>query len=151
MEDSNKLLGLVGLAKKAGKLTVGEENTVTTALAHRVRLVLLADDASAHTAQKVQTAADTGNAFCIPLDLSKADLGGAAGRTECAVVAFTDIGLAAAAARQIARQNPERWGDAAEQLTRKAAKTLRRRREKKAEQKKRTARRTKPRTPLSGG
>lgn len=139
----HEVLGLLGLAKKAGKAALGEEETLSAALDHKARLILLACDASEHTTAKVERAAGTGSGFCFQTGLSKAELGGAVGKGSCAAVTFTDVGLAASAARKLARLDPERWGEAAETLSRKAAKTVRRRREKHARQK-RTAKSAKP-------
>ena len=40
----NGLIGLLGLARKAGKAEVGEESVSIAAKAHKARLILLASD-----------------------------------------------------------------------------------------------------------
>ena len=97
MDKDNGLLGLLGLARKAGKLALGEEDAAAAALGHKTKLLLVASDAAAGTAQRASRAAEAGNAQCFSVALTKAELGGAVGRASCAVLAFTDTGLAAAA------------------------------------------------------
>ncbi len=126
----DELLGLLGLCKKAGKLLLGEEETAAAALAHKARLILIAADASANTAEKTRRCAQAGNAPCFQVDLTKARMGSAAGAAPCAVACITDVGLAAAALKKLAAADPDRYGETAERLTHKAAKTVRRRREK---------------------
>lgn len=126
----NELLGLLGLCKKAGKLLLGEDESANAALAHKARLILIAADTAGNTAAKARRAADEGNAPCFQVDLTKAQLGQAAGRAQCAVLAITDVGFAAAAMKKLSAADPQRYGEASERLEHKAAKTARRRREK---------------------
>lgn len=126
----DELLGLLGLCRKAGKLVLGEDDSAEAALAHKARLTLIAADAAEGTARKAARAAEEGNCPCFRVDLDKARLGGAVGRAQCAVLAITDVGLAAAAVKKLAAACPERFGETSEQLERKAHKTARRRREK---------------------
>lgn len=129
------LSGLLGLAKKAGKLALGEEEATAAALAHKTKLVLLAGDAADGTAKRVRRASEEGNALCFQLPLTKEQLGGGLGRWTCAALAVTDTGFAAAMLKKLAQADPETYGDAAQALTHKAEKTVRRRREKQERQK----------------
>lgn len=132
--DSGQALGLLGLARKAGKLALGEEEAAAAALGHKAKLILLAADAAENTAQRVRRAAETGNAPCVRTGFTKAQMGAAVGRASCAAAAFTDVGMAAAAAKRLAGGDPEVWDETAQRLEAKAAKTLRRRREKRSRQ-----------------
>lgn len=125
-----ELLGLLGLCKKAGKLLLGEDEAANAALAHKARLILIADDAAGNTVSKTRRAAEAGNAPCFQVDLTKARLGGAVGRAQCAVLALTDVGFAAAAMKKLSAMDPQRYGEISEKLEHKAAKTVRRRKEK---------------------
>lgn len=131
----NALLGLLGLAKKAGKLALGEEEAASAALAHKTKLLLVASDAAEDTAKRSQRAAEATNALCFQVPLTKTELGGAAGRATCAALAVTDTGFAASLLKKLAQTDPAAYGEAAEKLTHKAEKTVRRRREKRARQK----------------
>jgi len=124
------LAGLLGLSRRAGKVELGEENVLSAASAHKARLVLVAADASEKTAVRVERAAESGNALCFRLDATKAELGGTVGLASCAAVALTDVGLAASALEKLSQADPDRYGEASQALSHKAAKTVRRRREK---------------------
>lgn len=124
------LSGLLGLARRAGKAELGEESILSATLAHKARLILIAADAAENTAQRLERSAETGNAVCFRVDLTKAELGGCFGRASCAAVAITDVGLAAAAVEKLSQTDPQRYGKASEKLKSKAVKTVRRRREK---------------------
>lgn len=125
----NGLIGLIGLARKAGKAEVGEESVSIAAKAHKARLILLAADAGEHTRRHGEGLGEQGNCPVLPLPLTKAELGGALGRGSCAILAFTDVGMAAAAAKKLAAIDPDLYSPAAQRLDYKAEKTLRRRRQ----------------------
>lgn len=127
MDDS--LLGLVGLAKKAGKLEVGDEPVSIAARGRKARLILMAADAAEGALRKGESLS-TGSCPALTVPFTKAQLGGAVGRSSCALLALTDVGLAAAACKKLAAQDPDRYGKIAAKLDHKAQKTLRRRKEK---------------------
>lgn len=89
-------LGLLGLARRAGKLEVGEAPVGAACRSRKARLVLLAADAAQNTADKARRLAAISNARCMRLPVSKEELGGALGRKVCAVAALTDEGFAKA-------------------------------------------------------
>ena len=130
MRMDNGLAGLIGLARKAGKVEVGEEPVSIAARTHKARLILFAADAAGNTRRRGESLAQTGNCPALTLPLTKTELGGAVGRESCAVLALTDVGLAAALTKKLTALDSETYGDAAEHLERKAQKALRRRREK---------------------
>ncbi|MCI9264476.1 MAG: 50S ribosomal protein L7 [Oscillospiraceae bacterium] len=120
----NGLTGLLGIARKAGKLEVGEESVSSAAKAHKARALLLASDAGERTRRHAESLV-TGNCPLLPAPLTKAELGGAVGRGSCAILALTDAGLANAAAQKLEGVDPQ----IRQHLEYKAEKTLRRRRE----------------------
>jgi len=89
-------LGLLGLARKAGKLELGEDPVGAACRGRKARLVLLAADAAENTADKARRLAQTSNARCVRTPLTKEELGSALGRKVCAVAALTDEGFARA-------------------------------------------------------
>lgn len=135
-------LSLLGLARKAGRLEAGDEPVSVAARSHRARLILMACDAGENILRK-GAALSTGNCPALTVPFSKAQMGNAVGRSDCALLAFTDVGLASALANALARADLERYGEAAAQLNRKAAKILRRR-EKRADRKRRETAGRKP-------
>ncbi len=124
------ILSLVGLAKKAGKLAVGEEPVSDATHAHKARLVLCAGDASENTLRRASGWAAAGNAPFVRLPCSKEELGRAVGCAACAMAALTDAGLASSLAEKLAARDEAAWGALAGELKGKAEKLLRRRREK---------------------
>lgn len=125
----NKVLGLLGLAKKAGKLEVGEEPTGAAARAKDARLLLIASDAADNSYRRLKHFADAGACLYAVIPCTKDELGGALGRTSCAMVAVTDIGFATAIAEKLAEDDPERYGEITEKLRVKAQRAAERRKE----------------------
>ena len=107
----------------------------------------MAKDAAGNTRQKAERLGQQGNAPVLELPLTKEELGGAMGRGACAVLALTDMGLAAAVVQKLSLSDPSRYGDVAEALGRKAAKQDRRRREQRSKEKARQALGRKPWAP----
>lgn len=128
--DSKRVLSLLGLALRGGNLAVGEESVETAVQTHSVRLILLAQDAAERTCRQAERMAERGNCLLTTLPVSKAELGGAFGRSSAAMAALTDIGLAAAVGRRLAELDPVRYGPLSDRLDLKA----RRAAERKAEQ-----------------
>ncbi len=145
----NGLIGLLGLAQKAGKLQTGEESVSTAAKGHKARLLLLSSDAGERTRRHAGQLSQEGNCPLLPVPLTRMELGGAVGRGECVLLAFTDVGLAAAAAKRLAQTDPEGCREVLERLEYKAEKTLRRRRETQARKKAVQAGQRKPWAPPS--
>ncbi|MEA4965098.1 MAG: ribosomal L7Ae/L30e/S12e/Gadd45 family protein [Oscillospiraceae bacterium] len=103
----NKALGLLSLARKGRKLEAGEEPVGMACRAQRARLVLLAGDASEHTVRRVQSYVSGTNQPWLQLSCSKAELGAAIGRSDCAMAALTDVRLALAFVNALGE--PERY------------------------------------------
>lgn len=125
----DKLLNLIGLAKKAGKLEVGEEPVGAAARAKHARLLLLACDAADNTRRRALHFGETGACICLEILETKEDLGRALGRTSCAMLAVTDIGFAEAIAKKLAEEDEAHYGEAAKRLAIKAQRAAERRRE----------------------
>lgn len=125
----NKVLGLLGLAKKAGQLEVGEEPTGAAARAKDARLLLIASDAADNSYRRLKHFADAGACLYAKLPCTKDELGSALGRTSCAMVAVTDVGFAEAVAKKLAEDNAEAYSEIAEKLQVKAQRAAERRKE----------------------
>lgn len=98
------LLGLMGLARRAGKLAVGEALTSELVQAGRARAVFLCEDAGDATKRKVMRHDMRVPVFVLPC--SKQALGNAVGFADCAVCAMQDMGMAAAAAQKLSETSP---------------------------------------------
>lgn len=126
----DKVLGLLGLAHRAGAIEIGEEPTAAAVRAKAARLLVLASDAADNSIRRVQHFARVGNCPLLCLPCTKEELGGALGRTSCAMAAITDIGFAKTVAERLAERDGELYGETAEMLKVKAARFAQRKREK---------------------
>lgn len=123
-------LGMLGLARRAGKLAYGDELVRQLCADHKARCVLVASDAGESTAKKAALYAARANVPFVSLPHGKDELGAAIGKAGCAVCAVSDIGLAAAAIGKLAAQHPE-YAEVAAQLGEKNARIQSRRGKKK--------------------
>lgn len=123
------ILSMLGLAKKAGRLEIGEEPVGAAARARDARLILLASDAADNTVRRASHFADAGACLCAKIPADKDALGRAVGRTSCAMLALTDIGFAEAVAKKLAAVDEERYGEVAQRLSVKAARAAERKKE----------------------
>ena len=130
MEQYKNILSLLGLALRGGNLVVGEEPVEAVARARDARVLLLASDAADNTRRRTAHFAQAGQCLWLTLPFTKAELGQAVGRSAVAIVAVTDVGLAAAVVHRLADLDPARYADAAERLDLKAKRAA----ERKAEQ-----------------
>ena len=129
-------LHLLGIARKAGRVEVGEEPAGAACRARQAKLLLVAADAAENSVRRAAHFAEAGKTPWLKAPWGKGELGGAVGRSACAMLALTDAGLAAALAEKLARTDPETYGGAAETLTEKAARVLQRQKEQRAHEKK---------------
>ena len=125
-----KILSMIGLAHKAGRVEIGEEPVGSAARAKKARIILVAGDAAASSVRRAMGFANTGSCLCLVIPASKEELGRALGRTSCAMAAITDMGFADAVAKKLAALDPQRFGSAAERMAVKAQRA----RERKLEQ-----------------
>ncbi len=126
MNEMDGVLSLLGLAKKAGRLEVGEEPVGTAARTHGARLILLASDAADNSVRRAGHYADAGACLLARLPASKDELGRAVGRASCAMLALTDVGFAEAVAKKLAAFDGAKYGALAEKLSVKAARAAER-------------------------
>ncbi|MBQ7064766.1 MAG: ribosomal L7Ae/L30e/S12e/Gadd45 family protein [Firmicutes bacterium] len=95
MADEKKVLGLLGLCGKAGRVASGEFQCEEAIRSRHAHLVLLASDVSVNTGKKFTDKCHFYRIPCFRLSCSKAELGHCIGREERACAAVTDPGLAA--------------------------------------------------------
>ena len=132
---NDPILHLLGLARKAGKLEVGEEPVGAVCRARHARLVLLAADAAPNTRRRCAHFGQAGNVLWLELPFTKEELGFQLGRGPCAMLALTDPGFASSIAEKLAARDPERYGPAAQQLRVKADRALQRQQERRRHEK----------------
>ena len=132
---NDPILHLLGLAKKAGRLEVGEEPVGAACRAKQAKLLLLASDAASNTFRRAAHFAQAGSVLWLEAPYTKSELGLALGRGPCAMLALTDVGFASSIVQKLSARDPEKYGPAAQQLKAKADKTLQRQREKRQHEK----------------
>ena len=129
----DKALNYMALARKAGRIELGEEPVGSAARAQHARLVVVAQDASDHTWRRAKSfVAGTGQQ-CIKVPFSKDLLGQAVGRTSLAIGAFTDPALALAFVKALPQ--PARYQEELESLTERTKRMQKRQAEEKAHKK----------------
>ena len=92
----DEMLRFLGLMRRAGKLSVGEEGTGQAARAGKAKLILLASDASDNARDRAEGFARRGGAALVRLRADKATLASALGVAGVAMAAVCDAGFARA-------------------------------------------------------
>lgn len=119
MEQADRALGLLSIARKGGNIQLGEEAVGAACRENHARLILLASDAADNTARRAQNFA-AGKAGVIRIPYTRETLGCAVGRAMCAVAALTDVQLARAFVQALGRpeQNAPLLADLDERVRR---------------------------------
>lgn len=132
---NDPILHMLGMARKAGRLELGEEPVGALCRARHARLLLLAVDAAPNTRRRAAHFGEAGNVLWLETPYTKEELGFLFGRGSCAMLALTDAGMAASIVEKLAARDPFRYGPAAQQLRTKADRMLQRQREKRQHEK----------------
>ena len=127
MED--KVLGLLGLMRRAGAIELGEDNSAETVKAGRAKLLILSSDVSDSARRKAEGFSHGRSVQTVPLHYTREELGTALGVRSCAMAALTDMGFSNALMKQLAQQQPEEYGSVFDQTRKRLEKTQRRRKE----------------------
>ena len=99
----DKLLNLIGLAQKAGRLAVGEEPTGAGGRRATRGSFWSPPTPRKNSVRRVRHFADAGQCLWCRIGADKDALGRAVGRSSCAMLAVTDIGFAEAIAKKARR------------------------------------------------
>ena len=129
----HKALNYMALARKAGRIELGEEPVGAAARAQHARLVVVANDASDHTWRRAKSYVAGTNQQCIKVPFSKDELGISIGRSSLAIAAFTDPALALAFVKAL-DQN-DQYRDILENLDKRTKRVQQRQAEERAHQK----------------
>lgn len=90
---NDKILSLLGLCRRAGKLTIGNDAVIENILSGDAKLVLMAKDISKNTLKGVLSALRQNEIKYYTINRSKDELGSAVGKY-CAVLSVNDKGFA---------------------------------------------------------
>ena len=97
-------LTFLGLARRANRLSAGEDAVDAALTAGTVRLLVLACDAGEHTVRRAEHRSQ-GRLPIAYLTADKAALGQVLGWKSCSVAAMTDLGMALSFAKALAAQD----------------------------------------------
>ena len=128
----DKALNYLSLARKAGRIELGEEPVGAVARANKARLILVASDAGDHTWRRAKSFTAGTEQICMKVPFTKDQLGEAIGRTALAMAAFTDPAMALAFVKALG--DPEKHKEALESLDKRAKRIRQRQQEEKNHQ-----------------
>lgn len=103
----DNVLMFLGLMERAKAIAVGADSACGAAREGRARLLAYAADAADNTAAGLETARGEGRTPLVPLPYTKAELGKALGKGDCAAFAVTDTGMAKALCEKLGLNDPE--------------------------------------------
>lgn len=126
----DKTMSYLAIARKGGRVELGEEPVGDCARALHAHLVIVASDASDHTWRRAKSYVAGTEQQCLRLPQTKDEMGLAVGRSELAIAAITDPALALAMVQSL--DAPEKHKAVLEALQQKTEKLRQREREAKA-------------------
>ena len=129
----DKALHYLSLARKAGRIELGEEPVGAAARAKKARLIVVASDAGDHSWRRAKSFVAGTDQLCMKVPFTKDQLGQASGRTSLAMAAFTDPALALAFVKAL--DDPQTHRQALEALDQRAQRIRQRQKEAKAHEK----------------
>jgi ribosomal protein L7Ae-like RNA K-turn-binding protein len=92
----DKALNLIGLMRKANKISVTEQKCREDIRFGRSKLVLIASDCSEKAGEKIRSLAESYNIRCAEVCYTKSEMASAAGTGLCSVISINDNGFAEA-------------------------------------------------------
>ncbi len=102
---NNSYLGLLGLARRAGKLGNGDEAVKGACSRNLAKLLLVASDASDRTKATFKSIAESFELPCITVSETREEIGNALGKRPSAIVAVCDTGFSAAIAKKLSAES----------------------------------------------
>lgn len=128
----DRALNYLSLARKAGRVELGEEPVGAAARAGKAWLVIVAEDAGDHTWRRGKSFVAGTRQQCARVPYTKDQLGQAIGRTSLAMAAFTDAAMALGFLKAV--EQPDAYAEAMENLADRRARVRQRQTEEKAHQ-----------------
>ncbi len=129
-----EILSTLRIARKAGRLELGDEQVGAACRASTAKLVLVANDAAENTFSRATHFSGFAKRHCVTVPHTKAEIGKALGTKPVAMIAVCDTGFARVIAERLAQDNPQRFADAVEDTTRLDESARRRAADKKNEE-----------------
>lgn len=122
----DKVLNYLSLARKAGCLETGEEDTGAAVRNGKCKVLLLASDASENARARARGFLHGKNVPAIKLPYTKEQLSTATGKNGCSMAAITDVGFASSFAQALDETFAGRYADTAAELARRNVKARQR-------------------------
>ena len=129
----DKALNYMALARKAGRIELGEEPVGGAARGGKAYLIAVAMDAGDHTWRRAKSFVAGTKQVAVKIPFSKDDMGMAIGRTSLAIAAFTDPAMALAFLKTLPQQ--EKYSEELEALESRTQRVRQRQQEAKAHEK----------------
>ena len=126
----DKALNYLALARKAGRIELGEEPVGSAARAQQAKLVVVAGDAGDHTWRRAKSFVAGTKQLCVRVPYTKDEIGQAIGRTSLAIASFTDPALALAFVKALPQ--PEKYAQELQALEQRTQRVRQRQQEAKA-------------------
>lgn len=90
IKDKTKLLSSVGLAYRAGKISVGLDIVCNDIRSGKTKLVIMTSDSSLNTRKKISDCTGYYNIEAYDLEIEMSELGGALGKSDISCVSIND-------------------------------------------------------------
>ncbi len=101
---NDKILNLLGICRRAGKLTIGNDAVTDEAINGKASLVIVSNDVSQNTEKKLRNTCGRCRTQLLKLNRTRDELSGAIGKY-CAVAAVCDKGFANRLCELISAEN----------------------------------------------
>lgn len=118
-------LSFLGLAKKCGRLAIGDDAVTAAVVSKKARLIITACDSGEHAVKRANSLSASSGIPILVLNENRDELGLSAGRTSVALAAITDMGMAAGFVQKYSEQTGK-YGELSAVLTAKAERFARR-------------------------
>ena len=127
---TDRVLGLLGLMRKASALSPGEDSASDAVLSGKAKLLLLPSDAGDKKKERAEWYTDGRSCLIVKLPYTESQLSESVGTGGCTMAAVTDMGFADSLMQILSEQDPELFSEQAEQIHAKFEKQKKRKIEK---------------------
>ena len=133
-----KTLKLLGLMRRAGAISPGEDQGGEAVRTGKAKLLLFAADVSDNARRKAENLSEGRNLQLVSLPFDREELGRALGLGSCSLAAVTDLGFAQSLMKLLSAQWPEDYAAAAQAVRERAEKAAERKARKGSKRTRRT-------------
>lgn len=124
-----KTLSMLGMARKAGSIEIGEEASGAAVRSGKAKVLMLAGDASDNAIRRAEGFVAGTNTPLISLPFTKLEISAATGKRGCSMAAVTDIGFAGTILTSLSANDADRYGAVLEDIRQKEQKARQRKKE----------------------